>query len=122
MEQVVLQDILTQVRDALQKNDLITASSVIEALRPADQADVFSGLDDDQQTALLPIIKPANAADIIEEMYDEEAAEIAVQLPLSMLVKIVDEMEPDEGIQKPFITCLSLIGSNGWWVSLICAS
>jgi len=96
MEQVVLQDILTQVRDALQKNDLITASSVIEALRPADQADVFSGLDDDQQTALLPIIKPANAADIIEEMYDEEAAEIAVQLPLSMLVKIVDEMEPDE--------------------------
>jgi magnesium transporter len=96
MEQVILEDILTQVRTALQQNDLGTASSVIEALRPADQADVFSDLADEQQTILLPEINPADAADIIEEMYDEDAAEIAVQLPLSVLVKIVDEMEPDE--------------------------
>jgi magnesium transporter len=96
MEPLVLDDVLAQIRTALEENDLTTASSVIEALRPADQADIFSDLDDEQQTTLLPQINPADAADIIEELYDEEAAELAVQLPLSTLVRIVDEMEPDE--------------------------
>jgi magnesium transporter len=96
MEQLVLDDVLSQIRTALEANDLATASSVIEALRPADQADIFSDLDDEEQTALLPKINPADAADIIEELYDEEAAELAVQLPLSTLVHIVNEMEPDE--------------------------
>ncbi|MEW5960353.1 MAG: magnesium transporter [Chloroflexota bacterium] len=96
MEQVILEDILAQLRTALEANDLTTASFVIEALRPADQADVFSDLDDEHRTALLPEMNPADAADIIEELYDEDAAEIAVQLPLSVLVRIVNEMEPDE--------------------------
>ncbi len=96
MEQVTLEDVLSQIRTALETNDLSTASFIIERLRPADQADIFSDLDDEEQTALLPQINPADAADIIEELYDEEAAEIAVQLPLSTLVRIVDEMEPDE--------------------------
>jgi magnesium transporter len=96
MEQVILEDVLAQMRAALEANDLTTASSIIEALRPADQADIFSDLDDQHQTQLLPEINPADAADIIEELYDEDAAEIAVQLPLATLVRIVNEMEPDE--------------------------
>lgn len=96
MEPVILEDILTQLRTALEGNDLSTASSVIEALRPADQADVFADLDEEHQATLLPQINPADAADIIEELYDEDAAELAVQLPLSVLVRIVDEMQPDE--------------------------
>ena len=96
MEQLILDDVLSQIRAALEANDLATASSVIEALRPADQADIFSDLDDEEQSVLLPQINPADAADIIEELYNEEAAELAVQLPLSTLVHIVNEMEPDE--------------------------
>ncbi len=96
MEKVVLDDVLTQMRTALESNDLTGASSIIEALRPADQADIFSDLDDDEQNKLLPKINPADAADIFEELYDEEAAELAVHLPLSTLVRIVNEMEPDE--------------------------
>jgi magnesium transporter len=96
MEQVILEDVLAQIRTALESGDLTTASSIIEALRPADQADIFSDLDEDQQSRLLPEINPADAADIMEQLYDEEAAEVAVQLPLSKLVRIVNEMEPDE--------------------------
>ncbi len=96
MEQIVLEDVLAQMRTALESDDITTASSIIERLRPADQAEIFSDLDDHEQAKLLPGINPADAADIIEELYDEEAAEIAVQLPLSTLVRIVDEMEPDE--------------------------
>lgn len=96
MEQPVLEDVLEEMRSALETDDLAGASSIIEALRPADQAELFADLDDEQQAVLLPQINPADAADIIEELYDEDAAEIAVQLPLSTLVRIVDEMEPDE--------------------------
>jgi magnesium transporter len=96
MEQPILEDVLAQIRTALESEDLTTASSIIETLRPADQADVFSDLDEDQQARLLPEMNPADAADIIEELYDEDAAEVAVQLPLSKLVRIVNEMEPDE--------------------------
>ncbi len=96
MEQIFLEGVLSQMRTALESDDLATATSIIEALRPADQAEVFADLDDQHQTALLPQINPADAADIIEELYDEDAAELAVQLPLSTLVRIVDEMEPDE--------------------------
>ncbi len=96
MEQVILEDILSQLRDAMENDDLTTASSIIEALRPADQADLFSDLNGEHKTTLLPEINPADAADIFEELYDEEAAELAIQLPLSTLVRIVDEMEPDE--------------------------
>jgi magnesium transporter len=96
MEKMIVDDALAQMRTALESDDLSTASSIIEALRPADQADVFSDLDDEEQNRLLPQINPADAADIFEELYDEEAAELAVQLPLSTLIRIVNEMEPDE--------------------------
>ena len=44
MEQITLEGVLSQMREALETNDLSTASSIIEALRPADQADIFSDL------------------------------------------------------------------------------
>ena len=96
MDQVILEDVLTQLRAALEVNDLTSASSIIEALRPADQADLFWELDEEEQTALLPELNPADAADIFEELYDEDVVEIAEQLPLDTLVEIVNEMEPDE--------------------------
>lgn len=96
MENVTLDDVLAQMRAALESEDLATASSIIEALRPADQADVFYDLEEHEQNKLLPQINPADAADIFEELYDEDVAELAVQLPLSTLIRIVNEMEPDE--------------------------
>jgi magnesium transporter len=96
MDQVILEDVLEQLRSALEINDLTTASSIIEALRPADQADLFWELDEDEQTALLPELNPADAADILEELYDKDVVEIAGNLPLDKLIEIVNEMEPDE--------------------------
>ena len=96
MEPVILEDVLAQLRAALEENNLYKASSIIEALRPADQADVFSDLDDDEQATLLPELNPADAADILEELYDKDVIEIIESLPLETLVGIVEEMAPDE--------------------------
>ena len=96
MEPIILEDVLAQLRAALEDNNLAKASFIIEAMRPADQADLFSDLDDKEQAALLPELNPAAAADILEELYDKDVVEIAEMLPLDKLVEIVDEMAPDE--------------------------
>ncbi|HEY84789.1 MAG TPA: magnesium transporter [Chloroflexi bacterium] len=91
-----LNDILAQIRAALKQEDLTRAASIIEKLRPADQAELFSELDEETQAALLPKLAPEDSADILEELEEEEAAELAAYLPTNTLIRIVDEMEPDE--------------------------
>jgi magnesium transporter len=96
MEITTLDNILVQLRAALERDDLVGAVSIIQGLRPPDQADLFGELDDEHQVALLPELHPAASADILEELDDEEAAEIVAALPTETVIRIVDEMEPDE--------------------------
>lgn len=96
MNTPVLDDVLVQLRSALEQDDLTQAVSIIEMLRPPDQASVFEELDDESQIALLPHLSPEDSADILEEMYDEDAAELVEALPAEALIRIVDEMKPDE--------------------------
>ncbi len=96
MEPFILEDVLARLRAALERDDLAGAAAIIEALRPADQAELFSELDDEDQVALLPQLNPADSADILEEMDEEEAAELVASLPTETVIRIVDEMEPDE--------------------------
>lgn len=96
METPVLNHVLIQLRAALERDDLIGATNIIEALRPPDQADIFSELEEEEQVALLPQLDPAASADILEEMYDDEAAELVEALPKDTALRIIEEMEPDE--------------------------
>ncbi len=96
MEPRILDAVLDQIRAALEQEDLSSAVSIIEALRPSDQAEVFAGLDDADQIVLLPQLQPDDSADILEKMDDQEVAELVTNLPTETLIRIVDEMEPDE--------------------------
>lgn len=96
MDNLVLNDVLAELRAALERNDLGGATQIIEGLRPADQADVFSELDDDAQVGLLPELNPADSADILEKLGDREAADLVSALSTDAVIRIVDEMEPDK--------------------------
>lgn len=96
MELNLVDEALARVRDRLEANDLDGAVAIIEALRPADQADVFGELHLDQQQDLLPRLNLEDAADILEELEEEEAAQLAQRLDVVTLAPILDEMEPDE--------------------------
>ncbi len=91
-----IDEVVDRVRDALKAGDIQQAVAIIESLRPADQAEVFLELNDEQQEKLLPQLDTEDSADILEELNDLEAAEIAHHISDSDLVRIVDEMEPDE--------------------------
>jgi magnesium transporter len=91
-----LDDVLKLVRAALESGDQAQAIALIQALRPADQAEVFGELAGQDQTDLLPKLAPEDSADILEELEDEEAVELAESLSDADLARIMDEMEPDE--------------------------
>jgi len=96
MDNLALDRILAQLRVALEHGNLARAAAIIENLRPPDQADLFTELDDKIQLALLPQLAPGDSADILEEMDDEAAAELVAALPTEAIIPIVEEMEPDE--------------------------
>ncbi len=72
------------------------AQIILEALLPADQAEIFSDLDEAEQKAVLQGLPVEDVADILEKLEDEEVAAIARWLPPQKLAAILDEMEPDE--------------------------
>jgi magnesium transporter len=96
MDTINLDNVLEELRAALEGRDLVAATSIIEALRPPDQAELLAELDEDEQVALLPELNPEDSADILEELDEEEAAELVASLPTATLIRIVDQMEPDQ--------------------------
>lgn len=96
MDTFLLDDVLAQLRAALERDDLSGAVAVLESLQPADQADLVQELSDSDQVALISQLPPADSADVLEEMEDEDAAALAEMLPVPDLADILDEMEADE--------------------------
>ena len=96
VDQVNVDDVLSQLRQALTEENWNLAVEIVEALRPPDQAEVFIELPPETQDELLPRLDPEDSADILEELEDEEAAEIATRLETGELVSILSKMEPDE--------------------------
>lgn len=88
--------ILAQIESALEREDLTSAIQILEALRPADQAEVFEELDVQDRVSLLPNLDPSISADILENLDESDAAELVASIPHESAVRIIDEMEPDE--------------------------
>jgi magnesium transporter len=91
-----MEQVLEQLRDALERRDFSEAAQIIAGYRAPDQAEFFAELEDEDQVALLPELSPEASADILEELDNEQAAQLIGALPDAMVVRIVEEMEPDE--------------------------
>lgn len=85
-----------RIRAALQTQRLEDAVDIFMEMHPADQAEIFNFLDDDEQDLLLPHLDVAATADLLEELEDEDALEAVESLTTERLADVLDEMEPDE--------------------------
>lgn len=85
-----------RIRAALEDERFSDAVAYLVELHPADQAEVFALLDDDEQDILLPGLDVAATADLLEEMEDDEVLEAVEGLSTERLADVLDEMEPDE--------------------------
>ena len=96
MQERTLSEVLDELRVSLEADDLVKAMNIIEALRPADQADLVAELETPDQVTLLTRLSPDESADVLEEMDDVDAALLAELLSPAQLADILDEMEADE--------------------------
>jgi len=88
--------LFTRIADLLERNEVRKAQIILEALLPADQADIFGDLEPDEQRRLIEGLPLGDTADILEKLENEEVSEVAKWLPAEQLADILDEMEPDE--------------------------
>ena len=77
MEPTQIENTLSEIRAALETDQIEDAITALVKLHPVDRADAFSDLDDRDQAALLPQLDIADTADLLEELDDEEAADVA---------------------------------------------
>ena len=90
------EQIAEDIRAALDAGRSREAAAAFTNLYPADQAEVFNALRDDQQDALLKLLDIPSTADLFDELEDDEALEAAEGLSTERLADILDEMDPDE--------------------------
>lgn len=91
-----LGDVLKKLQVSLEHDNLDEAIALIESLRSPDQAEVFSELEEHEQTAILPRLHPSSSADILEELDDQNAVKLVANMSAATVARIMDQMEPDE--------------------------
>ncbi|MFH1633177.1 MAG: magnesium transporter [Chloroflexota bacterium] len=84
------------IREALKTQRFGQATTAFLELRPADQAEIFNTLDDDEQGILLQHLDIPATADLFDELEDEDTLDAAENLTLERLADVLDEMDPDE--------------------------
>lgn len=85
-----------RIHKLLDQGETRKAQTILQALIPVDQAEIFSDLPDDEQWQLLEGLPAEEVADLLEKLEDEEVVELAELIPPEQLADILDEMEPDE--------------------------
>lgn len=91
-----LEAVKTNIQSVLAEGRTFKAVSILLAMHPVDQAEVFNALEEDQQDALLPLMNIADTADLLEELEDEDVLEVVDSFSTRRLAGVLDEMEPDE--------------------------
>lgn len=90
-------DILhSRINELIGRGEVLKAQTILQALSPIEQADIFSDLTEEEQKQVIQGLAIEDAADILEKLEDEEATEIAHWMHPEQLADILDEMEPDE--------------------------
>ncbi len=88
MEQPLIDSTLVEIRQALEAGRVEEAIASLIRLRPADRAEAFADLPDDDQAALLPRLDISFTADLFEELEADEAVDAAESLSHGRLADV----------------------------------
>lgn len=84
------------IQNAITEKRYDEAINAFVDLHPADQAEIFNSLDNDQQYNLLEYLDIPATADLFDELEDDETLEASENLSTERLADVLDEMDPDE--------------------------
>lgn len=93
---IVPKTITEYIQEAINDERFHDAIKEFIDLHPADQAEIFNDLDNEQQYNLLEYLDIPATADLFDELEDDETLEASESIPTERLADILDEMDPDE--------------------------
>ena len=96
MNTTQFENVLRDVREALEQDDVQRARQLLEPLQLADRAETSGDLTLEEQTRVRPSLPAEAAADVLEYLDEDEAAQLAASLPAKVLAQLLDEMYPDD--------------------------
>jgi len=91
-----LTPIVELIQKALKVRHSDQSARMFLRLHPADRADVFELLEENEQNQLLRQLDVPNIADLFDELEDHETVGPAESLTMERLADVLDEMDPDE--------------------------
>jgi magnesium transporter len=86
------------VIDAADRNDGARIKELMEALHPADVADLMGFLTADYREELIPHIAPDDLAEILSELDTNLRKEILESAPAASLAKALEELDTDDAV------------------------
>ena len=91
-----VEEILKDVRESLEIGDTARLTAQLEAVHPADLADIYSVLNDDHRSQLVFSLPPRATAALIAELDEAERSEAVEDIDASELSEVVTELDPDD--------------------------
>ena len=88
--------VTASVGEAIEEGRLDDAVRLLDALHPADQADVVADLDEEEQRRLVDALTPRQLADLLEFLEADERTEIVEDLAPGRLAPALDLMDDDD--------------------------
>ena len=86
---------LARLQELLQGDDVQPAIDLLDGMHPADQADVFEALDEDDQPKMLALLSGEGIAHLLSHLEDEQRRSVVDEMPRATLARVLDASDYD---------------------------
>jgi magnesium transporter len=84
-----------RLHELLGGDDVQSATELLDSLHPADQAEIFFRLDENQRQAVLALLSAPGVGDLLEHLDEEEQKKVVEEMPRATLARVLDATETD---------------------------
>ena len=84
-----------KLEELLQGDDVQSAVEILDAMHPADQADLFYRLDESDREKVLALLSAEGIADLLEHLDEDLLKDVVHRMPRATLARVLDNTEND---------------------------
>ncbi len=89
---------LAGLQELLQGDEVQPAIDLLESMHPADQADLYEALDEDDQPKVLALLSGEGIAHLLGHLEDEQRRSVVDKMPRATLARVLDASDFDVAV------------------------